>query len=105
MVLAFELIRCFVIKRLVDSFGIIKRFDVFADTQTGLIEVFEQFEFRPFVFQGPEEPFGNCVVITTARSTHRTRYVRQLQDLLKRIACVLASPVAVMDQFLRIGLT
>ena len=71
-----------------NSFCVVKGFDILEYAQTRFVEILKLFELGPFVFQRPEEAFNNGVVITASRSTQRAG---GSHDLLKRFAGVLAT--------------
>ena len=80
-----------------NSFRVVKRFDVFEDAQSRVIEILKLFKLGPLMFQRPEESFDNCVVVTASGAAHGASDVGRLHDLLKRLAGVLTSAIAVME--------
>ena len=87
-----------VIQILMNSFCVVKGFDILEYAQTRFIEILKLFELGPFVFQRPEEAFNNGVVVATSCSTHRASDACGSHDLLKRFAGVLATAIAMVDQ-------
>ena len=97
MVLSFNFVRGLVFQSLMNSFRVVKRFDVFEDAHSCIIEILILFKLGPLMFQGPEKSFDDCVVVTAPGTTHGAGDVGRLHDLLKRLAGVLTSAIAVME--------
>jgi hypothetical protein len=65
-VIGFELIGGFETERLMQSHGIAQGFDVLKHAESSHFQVDVLFVLRPFVLEGPEEPFGDGVVVALA---------------------------------------
>ena len=70
MVLSFNFVRGLVFQSLMNSFRVVKRFDVFEDAHSCIIEILKLFKLGPLMFQRPEESFDNCVVVTASGAAH-----------------------------------
>ena len=53
------------------ALGIVKGFDVLEHAQACGRQVFIVLVVGPLVFERPEEPFGNRVIVTRAAAAHR----------------------------------
>ena len=56
---------------LVNSFGVVKRFDVLEHTCPRFMDIGERIKLCPLVFERPEESFHHRVVVTTSCAAHR----------------------------------
>ena len=71
----FVLIRRLVAQSLVKSRSIVKRFDVLEHTQPGIFQRFILVVLRPFVFELPEEPFGDRIVVAVAAAARKYAHI------------------------------
>jgi hypothetical protein len=80
-VLGFELFGTFVAEHLVETHGIVKRFDVLEHAQRRGFEVGERLMLGPLLLERPEESLGDRVVVAFARATDRTCVPRAFKVL------------------------
>ena len=81
-----------------NSLRVVKRLDVFEDARASFHKIFIATVLRPFVFQRPEEPLHDGVVVTASCSAHRALNVQRAEDSLKRVTGVLTPAITMMKQ-------
>ncbi len=79
--------------------GIAKGFDVLEHAKVSGFEISERLMLGPLMLEGPEEAFGDGVVVAIPGAAHRAFDPRGSQGLLVRVARVLAASIAVVQQF------
>ncbi len=98
-----ELVGGLVAQRLVQPDRIVKGFDVLEHAQPGSGLVFEGLVVGPLVFQRPEEALHRRVIVARATAAHRALDAQSFQVVSIRVAGVLTTAVAGMQELLPIG--
>ena len=83
--------------------GIVKGFDVFEHAEASVFEIVEVLMVGPLVFEGPEEPFGDSVVVAAASAAHRAVDAQSMECLLIGVAGVLTAAVGVVQESASVG--
>ena len=83
--------------------GIVEGFDVFEHAEAGVLEIGELLLVGPFVFEGPEEAFGDGVVVAASGAAHGAVDAQGAQRLLIGVAGVLAAAIAVVQELRAAG--
>jgi hypothetical protein len=94
----FELSRRTIVQRGVSSDTVVKDFDVFKNTPSGLLPGLIFLEIDQLRFQRVEERFHQGIVITIARRAHTLNQTIPSQQVTKSITGILGSSIRVKYQ-------
>ncbi len=89
------LLRCHITNCTMDSFAVIPALYIFKDCPAGLFGILISMKIDFFLFQYRMERFDTGIVIWISLSAKGMPYLPAVQELLKWLACILASQVAV----------